>query len=279
MRRIEIALLFFFLAGVALASWGQANAPATEPPYTVAFAKIGPLNTDLFLADPDGYHPRPLVAHPDLDYNASFSRDGQWIVFTSHRGGSADIYRVHPDGSGLERLIDDPAFDDQATLSPDGKVLAFVSSRSGQAEIWTLELATGTLRNLTNHPAGDFRPAWSPDGHWLAFSSDRDSRQPKFSFITGHSTELYVMRPDGSGLRRMTDTQAFAGSPAWSPDGSQLVCYEATIAEVVKIVAASRLRGTTQIATVDLRSHERQVLTAGPGEKWSPRWLAPDRIA
>ena len=192
----------FIVFSLSLAGFGKSKTSSrtSEANYKIAFASFAPLNTDLFMADADGSNPKPLLAHPALDYNASFSRDGKWIVFTSERNGSADIYRVHPNGSGLARLTDDPAFDDQGALSPDGKLLAFVSSRSGQADIWVLELATKKLRNITNHPAGDFRPAWSPDGQWLAFSSDRDSTKPKGGggFEVAHSTEIYLMRPDGS---------------------------------------------------------------------------------
>ena len=58
---------------------------------------------------------KPAEVHPglELDYNPSFSPDGQWVVFTSERKGQADIYRVKVDGMGLERLTDSPAFDDQ----------------------------------------------------------------------------------------------------------------------------------------------------------------------
>ena len=152
---------FFIILGLGLVVYGRGGdrRRALESNYTIAFASFAPLNTDLFVADADGNNPRPLLAHPDQDYNASFSRDGKWIVFTSERNGSADIYRVHPDGSGLARLTDAPAFDDQGSLSPDGKILAFISTRSGQADLWVLELATKQLRNLTNQPAGDFRPS------------------------------------------------------------------------------------------------------------------------
>ena len=121
----------------------------------MAFASVAPLNTDIFIAAGDGSDARPLLAHPDLDYNASFSPDGRSLVFASTRNGSADIYRVGIDGAGLQRLTDHPAFDDQAVFSPNGRLLAFVSSRSGQADIWILDLATGALRHVTNHPGGE----------------------------------------------------------------------------------------------------------------------------
>lgn len=199
-------------------------------------------------------------------------------MFTSERNGSADIYRVHTDGSHLVRLTDHPAFDDQGSLSPDGRSLAFVSSRSGQADIWVLDLKTRALHNLTHNPGGDFRPAWSPDGRWIAFSSDRDSKRPKATFTTLQTTEIYIIRRDGSGLRRVTRRGAFAGSPTWSADGRRILIYEADVDQVATIVAARRLRGTTQITTIDVATGERRVLTSGPGEKWSPRFRSDDRI-
>ena len=71
----------------------------------------------LMIADADGANPRKLVAGSERDYNASFSFDDEWVVFTSERYGSADIFRVRVNGTGLERLTHDPALDDQAALS------------------------------------------------------------------------------------------------------------------------------------------------------------------
>ena len=267
--------------GPHIAKGGARVGERTASPYEMAFASLAPLNTELFIAEADGRNPKPLLPHPDLDYNGSFSADGRWIVFTSTRNGSADVYRVMVDGSGLEQLTNDPAFDDQGSLSPEGRSLAFVSSRSGQADIWILDLRTGGLRNLTQHPGGDFRPSWSPDGQWIAFSSDRESTKPRGAFVTQHSTEIYRVRPDGSRLQRITHQDAFAGSPAWSPDGKRLLYYEATIDQVRTITGPRRLnppRGTTQIVSFDLVTHERQPLTSGPGEKWSPRAIG-ERIA
>jgi TolB protein len=276
MRRLRSGVLLMVLLG----SPADRRDVVPEPvgPHAIAFASFAPLNTDIFIAAADGSAAKPLLAHPDLDYNPSFSPDGQWIVFTSTRNGSADVFRVRRDGSGLERLTDHPSFDDQGALSPDGRRLAFVSSRSGQADIWILELASGSLRNLTNHPGGDFRPAWSPDGRRIAFSSDRHSQKPMFTFVLLQATEIHVVGVDGSGLQRVTSRQAVAGSPSWSSDGKRLVYYEASIADLQKIRSATRERGTTQIVSVDLITGDRDVLTSGPGEKWSPHWMASGRL-
>src|SRR5260221_9223657 len=135
------------IIGVALGATLLAQTAPRMGQYAIAYASFAPLNAEVFVADADGGNARPLSPHPGWDANASFSMDGQWIVFTSNRQGSADIFRVHRDGAGLERLTDDPAFDDQAALSPDGRQLAFVSTRTGHAEVWLLDLSTKALKN------------------------------------------------------------------------------------------------------------------------------------
>jgi Periplasmic component of the Tol biopolymer transport system len=284
MKTIFSLLLFPYISAFSQAPFNVAkhsDKTKSEITYRLAFASFSPLNDDIYIANADGSNPRPILPGPSQDYNAVFSKDGKWIYFTSNRNGSADIYRVHSDGLGLEQLTNDPAFDDQASPSPDGKMIAFVSSRSGQADIYILNIATKKVTNITNHPAGDFRPAWSPDGKWIAFSSDRDSKKPRGSggFETSHSTEIYMMHPDGTGLKRITNINGFAGSPSWSSDGKNLIFYEAETAEVNKIAGAAGLRGTTQIAIIDLKTNKWHVLTSGAGEKWSPRYVSANMIA
>ena len=274
------------VCGVTAMTWRAESRPAA-PDYTIAFKSFAPNNTDIFIADRDGTRVRALVPDPALDYNPSFSPDGRWIIFTSQRSGSARIYRAHPDGSGAEALTDGPAFADQGTLSPDGKTLAFVSSRSGQADIWILDVATRALRNVTSHPAGDFRPAWSPDGEWIAFSSDRDP--PRAScpnttapgpapFVSPQYPGVYIVRPNGSGLRRISASTEIAGTPHWSPDGARIAFW---VGDPEQVCSGGLIfgTGTTQIASIALTSGVRETMTTGPGLKVFPRWVGPGRIA
>jgi Tol biopolymer transport system component len=207
--------------------------------------RIGPSASTLYLANADGSGEHPSLSNPAFDYNATSSADGKWIVFTSERPllGQADLYRVHLDGSGIEQLTNDPAMDDQGALSADGEKLAFVSTRKSPlhtANIWILDLKTKQIRNLTGgaefqskrpeEPDAFLRPQWSPDGKWIAFSSDRNTewKGAELGAGRGHwqALSIYLVHPDGTGLKRLTPESLSAGSPRWSADSSQIVCFK-----------------------------------------------------
>ena len=138
---------FFLLLGVL----SLASAQRASTKNTILTNRIGPSGGELFIANGDGSGERKLNSGGHMDYDAMFSADGRWIVFTSERNGAANIYRIHPDGSGLERLTDDDGFDDQASLSPDDNQLAFVSTRgSGTNNIWILDIKARKARSLTS---------------------------------------------------------------------------------------------------------------------------------
>lgn len=267
----------------------------TLPKKVMLMNRISPSVSELFIANTDGTNEHKLFEKSGFDYHATFSADGKWIVFTSERNGlgQADIYRVHPDGTGLEQLTNDPAYDDQASLSPDGTQLAFVSSREKRtANIWILNLKTKKLVNLTARaeikgdsmkPNGFFRPAWSPDGSMLAFASDRNTEWKGHGNGSGweHVQELriYLVKPDGSGLRKISKDGLCSGSPKWSPDGKRVIFYEMEVEDTwnarTSFLAA---KAVSQIVSVNINTGEREVHTSGPGLKLLPQYLGTDNI-
>jgi dipeptidyl aminopeptidase/acylaminoacyl peptidase len=100
------------------------------------------------------------------------------------------------------------------SFSPDGARLAFVSDLNGVPQIWVVPVGGGWPELVTalDDPIGSV--SWSPEGAWLAFSLAPGG---------GMNQQIYLVRPNGTGLRRLTDggqENNWLGS--WTHDGRAL---------------------------------------------------------
>jgi hypothetical protein len=147
----------------------------------------------------------------------AYSAAGSRIAFV--RDG--DVFTIGGDGTGLARLTRTAAREESPDWGPDGSVV-YASNRSGRFGLY-VQRPGGAARRVTHPPRPwqeDRVPSWSPDGSWIAFASNRPS-----SF----NQELYLVRPSGTGLKRLTFTRGSDavlgddGMPTWRPDGSGLV--------------------------------------------------------
>ena len=290
------------LASAAVAAACVANVADADAATkgTLLLNRVGPVTSELYVADADGSNEHKLLPTPGFDYHAAFSADGKWIVFTSERDGlgQSELYRVKTDGTSLQRLTHHIAIDDAAVFSPvDADTIAFVSSRSGvngwgTTNIWTLKISTGALKNVTgnlpfdpNKPHSYFRPSFSPDGKWIALSSDLGSDWRGHNLPVGwertQESSIYVIHPDGTGFHKVASNPGFdEGSPTWSPDGKSVAFYETPVEstwgahrpELINTV-------TSQIVQVDLADGSRKALTSTPGLKVFPQFLGATNVA
>lgn len=113
-------------------------------------------------------------------------------------------------------------------LTPAGSAVADPPDREGRitfmrqdaAGFWQTWIARPDLsrqRQVTHEPANSGWPVWSPTRNLLALDSDRSDPDPADD---EGINDIFVLRPNGSGLRQVTDSVGFSSDPAWSPDGS-----------------------------------------------------------
>src|SRR3954468_5255053 len=152
------------------------------PHERLIYTTLRPANKELYLFEPGATAPKPITNDPALDYDATFSPDGRWVVFCSERAGNPDLYAQDLTKSHApQRLTEGSFMSASPAFTPGGKTLLFVSDRDGNADIFSMLFdpahiaAADAARNLTHSSGGDYRPSVSPDGKTIVFSSDRDS--------------------------------------------------------------------------------------------------------
>jgi Tol biopolymer transport system component len=169
------------------------------------------------------------------DAEASYSPDGQWIVFSSTRQAYerpltaseqkqletdpsyfAEIYVMRADNPEPKRLTNVPGYDGGPFFSPDGKRIIWrrFDERGVIADVWTMNPDGTDQRQITDFGAMSWAPYIHPSGRYVLFSSN------KLGF---ENFELFLVDIDGTREPiRVTYSDGFDGLPVPSPDGTRL---------------------------------------------------------
>ena len=144
-------------------------------------------------------------------WDPTWSPDGKQILFASDRNGPVQLFAVKLDGRGLHQISNLPAIRGRSDWSPDGKYIVTYSGESWNRELYIMNADGSESRQLTPTGGNSQGPSFSPDGKWVAFTAYFD----KYNDI--HGCEIYIIRTDGTDLRRLTDNEYCDYQPRWGP--------------------------------------------------------------
>jgi len=153
----------------------------------------------------------------------AWSADGRELVYSM--GGS--LWRQAVNSDVAIQLTAGPGYDYQPDWSPDGSRVVFVRYLDDAVELQVLNLATGKVSALTDEGAVNLEPRWSPDGSRIAHISTRDSG--RFNLYVGDvvedtlETSMLFEERRSEVPRYYYSAWDHALSPAWSPDGSEIL--------------------------------------------------------
>ena len=194
------------------------------------------VHMDVFSADRDGSGLKRLTDAPGYDAEASYSPDGEQIVFTSLRNAYppenladqnrkrletdpayfGEIYIMDADGGNQTRLTETPGYDGGPFFSADGERIVWrrFDENGMNADVYTMRPDGSDVRRLTDFGSMSWAPYFHPSGEYAIFASNKHG----FS-----NFELFLV--DAAGIRepvRVTHADGFDGLPVFSPDGSRL---------------------------------------------------------
>ncbi len=227
---------------------------------SVVFDYISEYQT-LTEVSPAGVYKR-LTTGPTFDRQPVLSRDGELLLFSSHRGDAMDLWLQERASGTLTQLTFDRASDMDPAFATDGIGILWSSDREreGVQEIWTMELDGTGARRLSNDGVDAQHPSTWPGGDWIVYATQNEDHPG-----------IWKMRTDGSDAQPL---EAARGGrlPQVSPDGRWVAYLDWALA-----------RPTNSIRVVDLESGKLtdfeiavQAPRPGPGSRslgrsrWSP---------
>jgi Tol biopolymer transport system component len=185
------------------ASWPEFD-PSWSPDGTqIAYRSERSGEPAIWIMNADSTDQRRLTA----GLSPAWSPDGSLIAFS----GPAGLSVIKPDGTGLQ-VLSHTEGGEYPSWSPDGTRIAFNSNLTGDHVMYVAQADGSKVTDLSRAGEG-WQVDWSPDGRSILFTSHRDHPD--------NYTDVYVMDPDGSAVRRLTHD--VGQTAAWSPDGEHVV--------------------------------------------------------
>ena len=191
---------------------GILNGPEISPDGKFIVFKYTPANSEtnaVWVMDRNGQNPHPVPNA--IGWDPTWSPDGQYILFASDMNGTNQLYTIRTDGEQLKKISNLPAIRGRSDWSADGQFIVTYSGESWNREVYIMNVDGSNAHVLSPVGGNSQGPSFSPDGQWVTFTAYFD----KPTDI--HGCEIYIMRIDGTDLRRLTNNDYCDYQPRWGP--------------------------------------------------------------
>jgi TolB protein len=229
---------------------------AAPPRHDLVFVR----GSMLFVRDANGE--RSLGHHGT---NPVWAPDGKSIAFEFGN----DVVTIRGDGTHERRLVADAI---HPAWSPDGTRLAYTSADPANFDVYVVDADGQHPRRLTRGFGVDAAPSWSPDGTRIVYQSQRWCA---VRTLPGCSTQIFVMRADGTHKHRLTSSWSDNARPRFSPDGSRIVWVRAYLDYYENLYTGLPDGSRWQVLTARADGSHARILTGTRVRAWAPTFT-PD---
>lgn len=149
--------------------------------------------------------------HRITGWDPTWSPDAKRILFASDMRGSIQLYIIKRDGSDLQVITNLPSIRGRSDWSADGNYIITYSGEPWKRELYIMNADGTNVHQLTPSGGNSQGPSFSPDGKWVVFTAYFDN------YGDDHGCEIYVIRTNGTDLRRLTNNDYCDYQPRWGP--------------------------------------------------------------
>ena len=212
---------------------------------------------EAYITDILGSYQRRVTRHQNLVVSPRFSRDGNYLAYSSYHTGNQNLYITDLRQSATTtRIMAFKGLNYGPAFSPDGRYMILTMSKDGNPDLYLCTPQGKIIERLTQMEGINTSASWSPDGTRIAFVSDRtgkpqvyvmdmrtrqvqrlsfqgsENAEPTwsptedliaYSSLVGGVYQLFLVRPGQGDSIQLTDDFSHHESPNWSPDGNQII--------------------------------------------------------
>jgi TolB protein len=191
---------------------GNLNAPEISPDGKSIVFKMWTPNTNkdtIWRMDRDGKNADKVSRV--VGWDPTWSPDGNTILFASDMDGATLLFRMGINGKDLHRVSDQVWVSGRSDWSADGKFIVTYAGQPWKHEVYLMNADGLNAHTLPPTGGNSQGPSFSPDSQWVAFTAYYDHPNDE------QGCEIYIIRSDGTDLRRLTDNNYCDYQPRWGP--------------------------------------------------------------